>query len=280
MGCAVPHPKPASPFAAPVGKRFPDVSSFQGHPNWALAKPFIDGAAVKASEFRVDPDFVWNVHQLNALHIPWVAYDFVRSCSASVFIAALKSVGGPVGPPIIDMEVPAAKGCAPALERQIFAAFHRLAIIYSAPGSWPGGADGGLSVWVAAYGPSSPPCLFTCNVNVAGHQSIIAWQYTDGQFGAVTTIPGIPRGDVSIDYNLMAQATPAPAPKPKPVPAATSAKVTITLAFKGGKWAVTGGGKGLGRAPRWFSAELQLNGKTGQARVHGLPFDSTPLGGK
>lgn len=220
MGCSlVPRlslPKAGQQFAV-SGPYFPDVSAWQGAVNWNLAKSHITGAVVKASEdgFGVDSQFTRNVQQLKALGIRWAAYDFVRNCSAALYINTLRSVGGPTsGPPVLDVEVPSAKGCAVTLAQQVHGAFNKWPVIYTSPGSWPGGASGNLDVWVAAYGPSAPPCVFTCNVAVPGVQSIRAWQFTDGKFGSPVFIPGIGASDVSRDFNLWAQPAPPPPPPP------------------------------------------------------------------
>lgn len=193
---------------APVGPKFPDVSAWQGHPNWAAAKPMIEGAIVKAGEaYFQDPDYVWNVHTLNSLRLPWIPYWFVRpsvNCltEANDFVQAIRAVGGtPVRRAVLDIEVPGLSGYAACMDNVIDSSLGFHAIIYSSPGTWPGGSTAGLNLWVAAYGASAPPCLAgVCNVAVAGRQSILAWQYTDGAYGPVTYIPGIGNIDVSLDY--------------------------------------------------------------------------------
>ena len=192
---------------APSGARvFPDVSSYQGHPDWALARSHITAAVAKAYEYTQDPDFSWNIATLKALHIPWAAYDFVRSCSAAGFIAVLRSVGGPTSlPPVLDEEVPAANGCTATLEAQIWQAFHRHAIEYTSPGTQPAGAGAGSPLlWIADFGPSYP-CLWTCHP--------VGWQFASPPY-RYYFIPGLGYGDVSIDYGL-SKLLPAP-PKPKP----------------------------------------------------------------
>lgn len=213
MGCATPHTLGIGPkLTVPAGHLFPDVSSYQGHPNWAAAKPHIAGAIAKAFEYHEDPDFAYNVAALKAQRLPWGAYDFVRFCDASGFIAVLRSVGGPTSlPPVIDMEVPAARGCAPALDRQVFAAFHRHAVIYTAPGTWPGGSNAGLPVWEATYGSGFS----------AVWHPVLAWQFTDGKWGSTVYIPGIGQGDVSVDYGLLEQV-------PNPLPVCFSHRMTAS----------------------------------------------------
>lgn len=208
MGCSFVPRAGATPGpvgAVPRGRLISDVSSWQGHPNWAEAKPHIAGGIAKAFEYGQDPDFVYNVDALKKLGLPWGAYDFVRSCNAAGFIAALRTVGGPSSlPPIIDMEVPAAAGCAPSLDRQIYTAFHRHAVIYTAPGTWPGGSNAALDLWEATYGPSYSPVW----------HPVVAWQFTDGVWGNTVSIPGIGTGDVSVDYGLLEQIPAKPKPDP------------------------------------------------------------------
>jgi hypothetical protein len=204
MGCSVTgkRPTPFAFFGPPAGPKFPDVSSYQGHPDWAAAKRWgIVGAAVKAGEYTQDPDFAWNVSQLRALHIPWVPYWFVRSCDPTTLVSVIRSAGLTSGPVILDMEVPSAAGCAPTLNAAVINAFHRAAVIYTAPGTWPGGSNAGLAVWEATYGASFSPIW----------HPVLGWQFTDGQFGAPVYIPGIGTGDVSVDYGLFKL---APTPDP------------------------------------------------------------------
>lgn len=243
MGCAEPAP-PKSLSLAPrtmraVGARFPDVSSYQGHPNWTAAKASgIAGAVAKASEYSQDPSFTYNVQAFKRLGIPWAGYDFVRSCNASTFIAVLKSVGGPTSlPPVLDMEVPSAAGCAPQLETQVYRAFHRTAVIYTGPGTWGGGSHAGLPLWEATYGPSFSPVW----------QPVVAWQYTDAGY-----IPGIGTGDVSVDYGFT-RMLPVPV-KPKPTRAQSARWTRARNAAQGAYVA-----KGCPRVVRnehWFGARL------------------------
>jgi hypothetical protein len=219
MGCANAPPSLLVPHALKFtsGPRFPDVSNWQGHPNWSAAKPYIVGAAIKAGEatFR-DSDFAWNVSQLTKLSIPWVAYWFVRpidcASQAVAIVGALRAVGGPDLKRIVyDIEVPGLAGYAACLDKLVAPALGVHGVIYTSPGTWSGGDTAGLDLWVASYG-NVLPCLFTCNVAVAGKQSIIAWQNTDGQYGQIYNIPGLGKTDVSINYGLVSRAAPAPPP--------------------------------------------------------------------
>lgn len=176
MGCASgialqpnllpPRPPSRSVTHGATGCVFPDVSSFQGHPDWAAASPHICAAVAKAGESTsiVDPDFAWNVSQLRALRIPWGAYWFVRGCSdGAPFVrelAALHFQGDRDAlRPVLDMEVPSAAGCAVPLAAAVHRAFGVWPVIYTAPGTWPGGSSGGLDVWEAAYTLGSRPSL-------------------------------------------------------------------------------------------------------------------------
>lgn len=209
MGCALDGAKLAPKLSAklPSGPRFPDVSSYQGHPNWAEAKPFISMAVAKAGEYQEDPDFVWNVEQFKQLGIKWSAYWFVRNtgCTheSAQIVSVLRSVGGPTSlPPVLDMEVPEARDYATCLADAIHTAFNRWPIIYTAPGTWPGGANDNLPLWIADYGPSFP-CIWTCHP--------VAWQFASPPFVDVS-IPGIGVADVSVDFGF-SKLTPVP-PRP------------------------------------------------------------------
>lgn len=194
-------------LTAPARGRIPDVSSYQGHPNWPAAKASgIAGAIVKAGEYTEDPDFAYNWAALRSLGVWHAPYLFVRSCSAAAFIRWLNSVGYPsdktAGPPILDMEVPAASGCAPALTASLQAAFHRGVVIYTSPGTWAGGSHSGDPLWIATYGSSF----------AAIWQPVLAWQCTDGAVGCITYVPGIGYGDVSINLGLTKLVPIAPKP--------------------------------------------------------------------
>lgn len=205
MGCATvkltSKPQIPRPGSRPPGRIFPDVAVFQGHPDWAAAKSSIAGFVAKAGEYVEDIDYGYNADSAARLHIPFGAYWFVRNygCAAEA-LRIEQTIGRHPRPAfvVLDMEVPEARGYT-CLAGPVSRALKLPVRIYTAPGTWPGGSTAGLPVWVASYGPSRAPSTFGAPA---------AWQYTDGTFGAATRIPGVPLGDVSIDYGLF--------PKPKP----------------------------------------------------------------
>jgi hypothetical protein len=220
MGCASgaqAQPAPPAPghvgVTAPVpGCKFPDVSDWQGHPNWKAAAPYICAGVAKAGEgFANDPDYGYNVTQLRANHIPWSAYWFVRGCNEGPsFVYALGLIGfrgdRDALRPVLDMEVPAARGCAVPMADAIHKAFGVWPIIYAGPGTWPGGSSGGLNVWEADYttGPlAAMPFAAT----------VLAWQRWAPPY-LYYRIPGFAYGDVSVDLRGFAKAFAFPAPAP------------------------------------------------------------------
>lgn len=228
MGCATGaarHPAHAAQFrtatdsvVAPTpGCIFPDVSQWQGHLDWQAAAAHICGAAAKSGEgdHGQDPDFAWNVSQFRALHIPWAAYFFVRECSdGPQFVAELNGVqfhgDRDALRPVLDMEVRSAFNCAVPMADAIHSAFGVWPIIYTAPGTWPGGNSGGLDVWEADYtlGARAP-------FNLAG--PVIAWQRYSPPF-TLFPVQGLGTIDESIDLAGFTGQLAFPAPPPKPNP--------------------------------------------------------------
>jgi hypothetical protein len=225
MGCAsgataaVKNTVPLGRFTVtrPVkGCVFPDVSSYQGTPNWALAQADICAAVDKAGEYVEDPTFASNVAAERALKIPWAAYWFVRSCDDGArFVSVLNSVGydhdSDALRPVLDMEVPAARGCAVPMADAIHKAFGVYPVIYTAPGTWPGGSSGGLDVWEASYGAELDKLPFAAKV--------LAWQRYSPPY-TYYYLPGISNGkggygDVSIDLAGFSKDLAFP-PAPKP----------------------------------------------------------------
>lgn len=167
----------------------------------------VTGCVFKAYEtnYRQDSAFVrsWNAFKyLGKWHS---AYIFLRAgnCEheAQVLVSIVNSVGGfnqpNTGPPVVDSEVPSAgqdTACVVARLRQLTG---RTPLIYTAPGTWPGGDHAGAEGWYAGYGNySHSPCVWDCAPK--------AWQYTDGTFGPFPhTLPGYAgNGDISVDYDM------------------------------------------------------------------------------
>lgn len=282
--CVTVTPSHLQGAGASASGRIPDVSSFQGHPNWAAAKAAgIAGAIVKAGEFVEDPDFAFNWNALRSLGLWHAPYDFVRFCNAAPFIAWLNSVGyaqdPTAGPPVLDMEVASAAGCAPTMTAQLEAAFHRTPVIYTAPGTWPGGSHAGDPLWIATYGSSFS----------AIWQPVVAWQCTDGQFGCVTFVPGIGFGDVSVNLGIT-KLTPVPT-KPKadfsiyPLRAIKlfGQKVSERLTVE--RWWRRGCQNPVKRAVcvttrrhlEWFAGRLYTLSHRGNVGVWGTPVNWTPF---
>lgn len=226
MGCSIGAAKhPAhdlqnlrrATVTAPVpGCVFPDVSSFQGHPGWSAASGSICAAVAKAGEGGVgeDPDFAWNVGQLRALHIPWSAYWFVRGCDEGPsFVDVLNSIrfrgDRDALRPVLDMEVPSAAGCAVPMANAIHRAFGLWPIIYTAPGTWPGGSSGALDTWEADYGSVLERLPFA--------STVLAWQRYSPPF-TFRSVPGLGTIDESIDLRGFSKQLAFPAPPPKPDP--------------------------------------------------------------
>lgn len=216
MGCAAPKPSSGGLKVGrpPAGCKFPDVSSYQGHPNWAsvrswqLAAHCTPGAVFKLGEYVIDPDAGYNAGSLHRLGMAAVGYWFVRRTGCAHEAGQIAAVARQLGLHVVvlDMEVPEAAGYAPCLSAPLKHAGLAV-VIYTGPGTWPGGSSAGLPVWVADYGPSSAPSMFG--------ERPIAWQETDGRYGYPVYVPGIGSGDVSVDYGLLKLAAPKP-PKPRP----------------------------------------------------------------
>lgn len=224
MGCSlgaqdVPVPAITRTFGVtrPVtGCLFPDVSSYQGHPDWAAAAGSICAAVAKVGESTsiIDPDFAWNVTRLRALHIPWGGYWFVRDCTdGALFVHELAAVGfkgdRDALRPVLDMEVASARGCAVPIADAVHHAFGVWPIIYTAPGTWPGGSSGGLDSWEADYTTAPAPERLPFTSVVLGWQRYSP-PYLD------RWLPGLGYVDVSIDLRGFSKQLAFPAPPPAP----------------------------------------------------------------
>lgn len=202
--------------APQTGCRIPDVSDYQGFVDWAAAKSVICGGITKMGEgggFAGGTQFFRNWSQLRQLGLWHTAYWFVRSSAscatqATLIIGRLHAVSyetDPLaGPMQLDEEVPGSNLTA-CLDHAIFVVFHRHAMVYTGPGTWPGGDHAGVALWEATYGSHFVPVW----------NPVLLWQCTDGVFGCVTRIPGIGFGDVSVDRGIT-KLTRAPAPPPRP----------------------------------------------------------------
>jgi hypothetical protein len=198
------------------GCAIPDVSDYQGYVNWARAKPYICGGITKMGEgrgFAGGSMYYRNWSQLRQLGLWHAAYWFVRgsvgcSTQGALIVGRLKAVGyatDPLAGPLqLDEEVPDSNLSA-CLDAAIWAAFHRHAMVYTGPGTWPGGGHAGLALWQAEYGRHLHSFWLP----------VLAWQCTDGVYGCVRYIPGIGYGDVSVDMGIT-KLTGAPPPPPRP----------------------------------------------------------------
>lgn len=189
--------------------RIPDVSSYQGHPNWSAAKAAgIAGGIFKGGEYGVDPTAAYNNAQLRTLHLWRAMYWFVRNTGCSHEAAQIIAEARQLGVPVVvnDLETREAAGygaCLVPAERKA----GLTAVDYTAPGSWPGGSGyGGAPLWQAEYGPTLHPFW----------RPVVSWQCTDGVYGCVTYVPGIGADDVSLNLGITKLGVPPTPPKPKP----------------------------------------------------------------
>lgn len=233
MGCSAANAstRPRLMLAlAPRGAKIVDVSSYQGHPDWAAARASIGGAIAKIGEGigYLDPDAAFNVAAFKRLHIPWAVYWFERPvgcvAEAKATAARVRALGG-VKLVVLDEEVSGLQGYAACEQRYLTATGAKVAVYRSSGNNYDSSAPSD-PCWVAAYGPSSPPA---CSGRVRR-----AWQFTDGRYGFPTYIPGVGTGDVSINYGLLASlAKPKPKPQPKPQPSPTPRSATLVRWEKG-----------------------------------------------
>lgn len=202
-------PKPVVPLGASTlapakvdpPASIPDVSSWQGHPNWSAVKSwqvshgYTPGGIFKIGEYTIDPDASYNNASLKSLGMFRAGYWFVRrtgcTTEASQIINEAKALGLKVV--FLDTEVPEASGYGNCLTPPLKAAGLTVGT-YASPGAFPGGSPPNPA-WIAAYGPANPPAA-------PWGGPIKAFQCTDGVFGCVTDVPGIGRGDVSVNYGV------------------------------------------------------------------------------
>ena len=183
----------------------PDVSSYQGHPDWAAAKGSICGAIFKMGEYSTDPDAQYNAQALQSLHIWNAGYWFIRNTGCANEANQIINTARWLGVKVVvnDIEVGEAYGYAACLVPAERSA-GLIPVNYTAPGTWPGGPGyGNAPLWQAEYGPTLHPFW----------QPVVAWQCSDGEFGCVTYVPGVGYGDVSVDYGITRLGA-APPPDP------------------------------------------------------------------
>lgn len=185
--------------ARPAGCLFPDVYEGQGNVDWGAVAAWQDAhhcpraAALKLGEFRTDVKAARNASETARLHFWRTGYWFMhRGVGADQIAAVARALGIKII--TLDIEVPDAAGTG-ALVGPLRAMGFTV-IIYTAPGTWPGGPNGNAALWIATFGSSfCRTCLWTA--------SPAAWQFTDGQFGAVTQVPGIAgNDDVNVDLGI------------------------------------------------------------------------------
>lgn len=222
MGCNATRPSLAPKLSfgsAPAGRYFVDVSSWQGHPNWTVAKSHIAGAVDKLGEYGLDPTASYNIGQQRRLDIPFAAYWFIRptGCAHEGNLIASYAKAYHVPKIILDEETGGIAGYAACINPYVRAATGQDAAVYRSAGTNFDSSAPGLGCWVAAYGPSIVP---SC-----GGRPIKAFQFTDGRYGFPIYIPGVGQGDVSVNLGLFPAVKPKPpAPKPKPKPKPRPAK--------------------------------------------------------
>lgn len=217
MGVCQPKPMQVYPggLTAPLlsvvsGGRFPDVSSWQGTVNWSTiinwqrSHGWRLGGVFKMGEYGVDPYAFRNNAALTALHAFRAGYWFVRATGCASEANQIISEARLLHLTVVieDDEVPEAAGYSTCLTPRLRAAGF-VVVIYTSPGSFPGGAGENAYAWMAAFGPALPSAPFA----TAG---IKAWQCSDGVAGCITDIPGLGRTDVSVDYGMLGLAATDP----------------------------------------------------------------------
>jgi len=104
-------------------------------------------------------------------------------------------------PPTADAEVPLSGSCIVDFDNAVQARTHsRHVLVYTSPGTYSGWAHGNALLWVAAYGPTTPPCLW---------RPCVAFQYSDGIYGPYPHTVGGLTGDSDLDTGLLALIGPA-----------------------------------------------------------------------
>lgn len=221
--CAAQNVHPTGPLQGAIrGKFCPDVSEFQGDPNWAAAKRHgLTCAIVRVNDAITgvpDRSLSYNARELNRLHIWHGYYTFLRpgGCATEARVAYeyITRVGGLTsGPEIADAEVPLNSNCTRSFTGEIRVLSRwNVGVEYSSTGTNPGGGNPQDKQWDAAYGPSPECFMRPC------HR--VAWQFTDGQIGPVPHCTAGLCGDISRDEGLtqITRVKPRSHPRPKPGP--------------------------------------------------------------
>lgn len=180
-----------------------DISSFQGCPTLAGARFVIAKAGEGAG--WTDPTFGCHVAAARARGIPWGAYYFQRPGDQVAQARRFVSLVSPRGPPplgyTIDSEVGVSASATCVFAHELWVLTHRIPLIYTSPGLWPGGGSCGAYLWVADYASHF--------VLPRGFSRALAWQFTDGQFGPFPHSIGGLTGDIDQDLGLLAAEHPA-----------------------------------------------------------------------
>lgn len=205
MGCNTPRLVGMTHTTTPAGARFPDVSVYQGAVNWSAVKAWqVSHGWPPAGVFKMgEGGYGWdkyaaaNAAALHKLGMVAIGYWFVRpiGCYAEGQQIVSEAQTLHVQTVVLDTEVKGIAGYAACLGA--FVKSHGLTPVdYTSAGSWPGGANGGLPLWDATYGPSMVLSgLWT--------RTPVAWQ-----FSSTASVPGIHGySDISVDLGLLALAS-------------------------------------------------------------------------
>ena len=210
MGCALPAPQlGARNLSVPAGPKFVGGSDWQPSVDWHAVKASgIFAVVVKAGEgLHEDPTYATHLAGARAAGLQVMAYWFVRPVGCTSEIAAINHVVASGIRVVLDEEVPGISGYASCLSAPVASHTGIVPVIYTSPGTWPGGSHNGLSLWQAEYGPTLHPAW----------TPVVAWQYTES-----ATVPGIGLSDESVDMGLF--------PKPAPLnPVCITHRITRTM---------------------------------------------------
>jgi hypothetical protein len=193
MGVCTPPAAAGTRFSTPPLQKgailIPDVSEFQG---CALHSAAIF-RVFEAGTGREDASARCHARAVQALHVWYAVYAFLRpahgGCVGQALrtIAIVRGLGGVVGPVIADAEVWLPPGFVTCFVRTLQSHGY-VAVIYTSPGTWPGGAFA-VGVWVAAY-PYRPACFSN------------ACPYLAHQFSSAFNCRGV-FGDCSVNEGIL-----------------------------------------------------------------------------